>query len=115
MRLAAAITLSLVIVACSGTAPGPSTGSTTTSGSGSFTGMFSCGGTSCDVATQLCGEQSGYGPNSVTYLCVDLPSECLTDHTCSCVQDNGGAATLGAFIGCTEAGGGAITVTADLP
>ena len=111
MRIAASIAFISILVACSGTE-----GCTT--GSGSVTalhGTFACGDTTCDVATQLCGEQSGYGPNLTTYLCVDLPAPCLTDHTCPCVEDNGGAATLGAVVGCTEDSNGEITVTADLP
>jgi hypothetical protein len=111
MRLAASIALLPLLVACSGTV---STEGSTTSSS-TLQGTFACGDTTCDLATQLCGEQSGYGPNFTAYICVDLPAPCLTDHTCACVQNNGGAATLGAFIGCTEDSDGAITVTADLP
>jgi hypothetical protein len=101
MRIAATIAFILLLVACSGSDTGPH-------------GTFACGSTACDVAAQFCGEQSGYTPNSIAYLCVDLPAPCLTDHSCQCVKDNGGAATLGTFIGCTE-NNGEITVQADLP
>jgi hypothetical protein len=98
MRIAVAVAFTLVLVACSGTVSNPPIeGSTTSSGSGSSTayqGSFPCGDTTCAVATQFCGEQTGYGPNLVTYRCLDLPAQCLTDQTCSCVIDNGGAVTV---------------------
>lgn len=109
MRHAAFLAFIPLLVACSGsTSPSGAGGDTTGSGHGTFT----CGGGTCDIATQVCDRAAlDEGTLGVTYeySCIDLAAPCLTDHTCACVKSHGG------FFGCSEDGDGGITVDSDLP
>jgi hypothetical protein len=132
MRLAVFIAFIPLLVACSGSTPSTMTGSgtgsggsgsssstggaTTSSSSGTTTtlhGTFACGGGTCDLATQYCERDAlDQGSMGVTYeySCGDLPTPCVTDHTCQCVQQHG----VG-FIGCTVQSDGSIILDNDLP
>lgn len=56
-------------------------------------------GTTCDSATQYCANLTGYK----LYQCYPLPTPCIAQPTCSCLQENDSNATNGS---CTETANG---------
>jgi hypothetical protein len=118
MRFATFIVFLPILVACSG-AVSPSTSSTGGTGASSTgTGApghetFLCGtGLACELETQLCNAASGFPTEMDTsYSCDAIPTACITDHTCMCLEQNGG----GGFIVCTVGSDSSISVSTDLP
>ena len=66
---------------------------------------FACGDSlSCSVGLQYCEIFHPGVPGDPSYTCMDLPSECLSDHTCECVAPEPGPTM------CELGGEGGITV-----
>jgi hypothetical protein len=119
MRLATFIAFLPVLAACSGgisTPPtgssGDTSGSSTSSGGSEHRTFLSGTGLACEVDTQLCNAATGFPTETNTsYSCDPIPTACITDHTCMCLEQNGG----GGFIVCTVGSDGSISVSTDLP
>lgn len=56
--------------------------------------MFMCGGGWCDGTTHECRFSIWEGTGETVEDCLPLPSQCLTDRTCACLEMYGGADAL---------------------
>jgi hypothetical protein len=75
-------------------AGGESDGGLTESGSeteGGGPGSFPCGPLSCNDDTQFCFEEGGgavIDGSNMTYACKAIPTQCLVNPTCQCIEDS---------------------------